>query len=67
MCMDVCLNTCVCTASALDALGGQKRASDPLGLEVQMAVNLFRCREPNLTLGQELWMLLMAEPSLQPL
>lgn len=40
MCMDVCLNTCVCTACVLDAHRGQKRASDPIGLEVQMAVNL---------------------------
>lgn len=49
----------------LCALGGQKRALDPLGLELQV-VSFIRCWESNLgPLGGQ-HVFLSAEPALQP-
>lgn len=54
-----------CTTCMLCALGGQKRALDPLGLELQV-VSFIRCWESNLgPLGGQ-HVLLTAEPALQP-
>lgn len=39
MCMRVCLPACLCTMYLPDALGYQKRVSDPLELELQMVVS----------------------------
>jgi hypothetical protein len=54
---------CVCSAH-----GGQQRMSDPLKLELQMAVSCHvGCWEPNFGPLQELQMLLTTESTLQPL
>lgn len=54
-----------CTTCMLCALGVQKRALDPLGLELQV-VSFIRCWESNLgPLGGQ-HVFLTAEPALQP-
>lgn len=61
----MCVCVCLCVPCVCDALGGGKVASDPLNLELQMAVNLMKQ-----ILGtehghsQEQPALLLSEPSL---
>lgn len=39
MCMNICLDICVCTTCMADTLSGLKTTLDPLELETQMAVS----------------------------
>lgn len=54
----------VCTPHIAGVLGGQKRASDPLNLELRMVELLCWCWELNTSHLEEQQMFLTIEPSL---
>lgn len=58
--MNVCLHTCLCTTGVLGALGGQKKASGPLKLEVQMVSS------HHVGAGNEVWTLCKKTNILSP-
>lgn len=48
ICKSVCLYVCLYTWNMHDACAGQKRVSDPLGLELEMVMSQSVCWEENL-------------------
>ena len=65
MCVNVfCLHVCLCTACMPGIGRGQKRASDPLELELEMVVGLHESAGNRIQ--EEKQMFLTVEPFLQP-
>lgn len=58
-----CLPVCMCTTCVPGALGGQKRASDPLGLELQVLSFMCMLEIKSRFLGEQ-HMFLTPEPTL---